>query len=257
MNSIVYRGVPHESFYSNLAEVRQWHSGEVILSTWEDVDVDESMLDKVVRSKDPGENEDIGNPSLRFADRQILAARQGILEASGEKILLTRSDIRHPKDLFSSIKVSEGISPYRVFSAPLVVGSIMSIDPDSGFGPERDRYFRMCDWFQWGYKKDLDKFTDVIEELNKNKHSGCCLEQLWFLSCFNKFNKLQFEISKIESHKDECWKTIMQNFKIINSVGFNTGKWNHKQEGGAYISEDKYKKLSNFFINLDTQKETP
>ena len=244
MNSIVYRGIPHESFYSNLAEVRRWHSGEVILSTWEDVDVYGSMIDRVVRSKDPGENKDIGNPSLRFADRQILAARQGILEASGEKILLTRTDIRHPKDLFSSVEVSESTSSYRVFSASLVVGSIMSIDPDSGYGPERDRYFRMCDRFQWGYKKDLDKFTDVIEDLNKNKGSGCCLEQLWFLSCFNKFNKMQrgyFNISKIESHKDECWETILQNFKIINSVGFNTSKWGDKQEEPIFISEQKYK----------------
>lgn len=241
MNSIVYRGVPHESFYSNLAEVRKWHSGEVILSTWDDVDVDGSMIDKVVRSKDPGENKDIGNPSLRFADRQILAARRGILESSGEKILLTRTDIRHPKDLFSSVKIHKDTSPYKVFSAPLVVGSIMSIDPDSGYGPKRDRYFRICDWFQWGYKEDLNKFTDVIEELNKNKHSGCCLEQLWFLSCFNKFNKLQFDISKVESHKDECWETILQNFKIINSIGLNTSKWNYKLEDAEYISEQKYR----------------
>ena len=241
MNSIVYRGVPHESFYSNLVEVREWHSGEVILSTWEDVDVDESMIDKVVRSRDPGENKDIGNHSLRFANRQVLAARQGILEASGEKILLTRSDIRHPKDLFSSVEVSKGTSSYRVFSAPLVIGSIMSIDPDSGYGPKRDRYFRVCDWFQWGYKKDLDKFTDVIEELSTSQHSGCCLEQLWFLSCFNKFNKLQFDISRIECHKDECWETILQNFKIINSVGLNTSKWAYKLEDPEYISEQKYK----------------
>lgn len=242
MNTVVYRGVPCKNFYNNLKQLREWHDGEVILSTWHDVEVDESMIDEVVRSEDPGEDTDIANPSLRFAKRQIVAANNGVLKAKGEKVLLTRTDILHKHNLFDLVRADNSGSPYGIFLNRLVVGSVMSIDPDSNLDPENERLYRICDWFQWGHKEDLIKFTDVLEELPKYKQTGCCLEQIWFLSCYNKYCQNKLDVSNITNHKEKCWKIIIENFNIINSVGLNTGKWKNKIQEQIYISEQKYRK---------------
>ena len=261
MNSIVYRGIPHETFYDNLKQVRSWHSGEIILSTWKDVEVDNntsSMIDHIVRSEDPGEDIDIGNPSLRFASRQVVAAKAGVDKAAGEKVLLTRTDINYARakeNLFDKVQINKSQSSYKVFSAPLVVGSIMSIDPsvsrarsvcdDAVHGYARTMFFRMCDWFQCGYKADLEKFTDVQEEIIKARHSGCCLEQLWFICCFNKNSFMRFYPHSLEDHQNVFWGVTVENFKIINSQGLNAGKWAHKTNEDIYISEEKYNEMLN------------
>lgn len=249
MYSIVFRGVPHPSFYNNLKEIRHWYNDEVILSTWDNVTIDyqtQDLLDKVVTSNDPGENTNINNPSLRYATRQILAARNGIMAVDSNIILLSRTDVRHPKSRFSLVVPNNNVSKYKVFSGKLTIGSIMSIDPDSNVDPKRERLFRMCDWFQYGYKKDLIQFTNVIQEVENNKHTGCCLEQLWFLSCFNKFNdQFKIDINHIEQYQDVCWKIIVENFNIINSQGLNTSKWHDKINESIYISEEKYKEHLN------------
>lgn len=243
LNSIVYRGIPHETFYENLQEVRNWHSGEIILSTWDDIEINNDispMLDCIVRSKDPGEDLDTGNASLRFASRQAIAAKAGIDKAAGEKVLLSRTDIRHRESLFNKVEINESQSSYKVFSAPLVVGSIMSIDPDSGFDAPRTRFFRICDWFQCGYRSDLEKFTDIQKEIIETRHSGCCLEQLWFVCCFNKQCRMNLNPNCLEDHQNVFWGIVAENFKIINSQGFNTGKWSRKTNLQEYISEEKY-----------------
>ena len=248
MNSIVYRGIPHETFYDNLKQVRNWHSGEVVLSTWNNVEIDSkisSMIDHIVRSEDPGEDLDIGNPSLRFASRQAVAAKAGVDKATGKKVLLSRTDINHKESPFDKVQINESQSSYKIFSAPLVVGSIMSIDPSvarskSVCGDERTMFFRICDWFQCGYKIDLEKFTDVQQEIIEARHSGCCLEQLWFVSCFNRNCWMNLNPNCLEDHKNVFWGITTENFKIINSQGFNTSKWSAKVNEDIYISEEKY-----------------
>lgn len=244
MYSIVFRGVPHESFYNNLKEIRTWYQDEIILSTWNDVNIDnkiQSLLNKIIKDQDPGEDTNIGNPSLRYATRQILAARNGINATNNDMVLLSRTDIRHPKNMFPLIIKNSSISQYKVFTGKLVVGSIMSIDPFSDLGPKKERLFRICDWFQYGYKEDLVNFTNVITELNEYKSSGCCLEQLWFLCCFNKLNTgFKIDINNVEQYQNICWNVILENFRIINNQGLNTSKWWNKTNEPIYIDEQKY-----------------
>lgn len=245
MNSVVFRGIPDQggsNFTDILKDLRSWYSGEVVLSTWQGVELSEevrSMLDTVLELQDPGTLEDVANPSIVQLKRQIYAAREGVRIASGDKVLLTRTDISHKQNLFNLVQENHSGSNYKVFSGRVIASSIMTIDPDSGYGPARDRFFRVCDWFQCGFKEDIVKFTDVLEESQVHKKSGCCMEQLWFLSCFNKFTGYNFHINSIEQHMDCCLEVMVQNFRLINTTGFNAGKWKSKTIESIYLSPEK------------------
>jgi hypothetical protein len=249
VNSIVFRGIPGDQFTEIIKAARSWHDGEIILSTWEDAQVPSGLVDKIVRDDDPGQVYDIANPSLVHAHRQVLAAYNGVLAASGEKVLLTRADIIHRASLFDFVMERDASANVfnKLFSHKVVCSNMMTFDPDTKYGPPRDRYYRVCDWFQCGYREDILKFVDVKNEIEKYKHSGCCLEQLWFISSVNKHSEntiVPVLIEETLSTINDSWKTLLTNFKVVDTrstAKADNYRWLHQPEYfSCYITEKKY-----------------
>ena len=248
MNSIVFRGIPNDHFEEIIFAARSWHDGEIILSTWNDVEVDESLVDLVVRDGDPGPVLNILNPSLIHAHRQILAAYNGVLASEGKKVLLTRADIIHHKDIFDFVVPRKNEKTFnKIFDHKIVCGNMMTFDPDTNYGEPRERYYRVSDWFQCGYREDVFKFVDIKYEIERYKHSGCCLEQLWFISALNKHTDSVIEPLKLNAWLttvNENWKTILTNFKVIDTrstAAADNYRWlNQPEYYSCYITENKY-----------------
>ena len=248
MNSVVFRGIPNEHFEEIINTTRSWHSGEIILSTWNDVEIDESLVDKVVRDSDPGPVFNFINPSLVHAHRQVLAAYNGVSASEGEKVLLTRADMIHRKNIFDFVVERKNKNTFnKLFDHKVVCGNMMTFDPDTRYGQPRDRYYRVNDWFQCGYRNDILKFVDIKNEIEKYKHSGCCLEQLWFISALNKHTENVIQpilIDQTLSTVEESWKTLLTNFKVVDTrstAKADNYRWlNQPEYYSCYITESKY-----------------
>jgi len=252
----VLRGIPNKNFREIIDSIRSWHDGEIILSTWNEIEIDESLVDQVVRTTDPGTVINFSNPSshparsLIHAHRQVLAAHNGICASNGEKILLTRADIIHRKNLFQFVEERKDKQVFnKLFENKVVCGNMMTFDPDTKYGASRDRYYRVCDWFQCGYRHDILKFVDIENEIEKYKNSGCCLEQLWFISALNKHTSHTIDPFSIEEGNStvlESWKTLLTNFKVIDTRSTAMAdnlRWLHQPEYfDCYITEEKYNK---------------
>jgi len=256
LNSVVFRGIPNEHFEEIINTTRSWHDGEIILSTWDDVELDESLVDQVVRDEDPGPVLNIDqNPSLIHAHRQILAAYNGVTTSKGKKVLLTRADIIHRKDIFDFVVPRKNEKTFnKLFDHKIVCGNMMTFDSDTVYGEPRERYYRVSDWFQCGYREDVFKFVDVKYEIEKYKYSGCCLEQLWLISAINKHTDTVIKPLMIDewlTTVNESWKTILTNFKIIDTrstAAADNYRWLSQPEyyscrrKPVYITESKYEK---------------
>jgi hypothetical protein len=249
VNSIVFRGIPGDQFVEIIEAARNWHDGEIILSTWEDVEVPADLVDKVIRDRDPGQVNNISNPSLIHARRQILAAFNGVSEASGDKVLLTRADIIHRAPLFDFVAKRDRAAKTfnKLFDHKVVCSNMMTLDPDTKYGAPRERYYRVSDWFQCGFREDVLKFVDIINEVERYKHSGCCLEQLWLISSLNKHSDdtiVPILIEETLSTIKDSWRTLLTNFKVVDTrstAKAENYRWLHQPEYfGCYITEKKY-----------------
>lgn len=115
--------------------------GEIILSTWLGEKVDESIVDKVVYTEDPGP--DLGALGNSNQTRQALSTVMGLRLAQRPKALKWRVEFFFTNNRFCQPESEFDDSKIRVLS---------SITPNPLVDP---RYFHLSDLVQFGDTKDL------------------------------------------------------------------------------------------------------
>jgi hypothetical protein len=241
MNSVVFRGqlfrgsgkTSINQFDKVLRSVRDWHDGEVILSTWDDqpMDFDQKMVDVVITTKDVGQDELRCYPFKRNCKRQTTLANLGAEAATGDKILLTRTDMIHKENIFN-----------QVIPNKLTIPVLLSMDPDYR-GPFKNRkheniknpyfyiseactrLFHPSDLFQCGFALDVKRWAskEVAASVLKNMQSFCCIEQLWCISYLNIFKGYEIDFFDLESHHDQRWSALVDNFEIKDLIQLKAG----------------------------------
>ncbi len=241
-NSVIIRGKIFEHTQSVVDSIRSWFDGELILSTWEEQEIKILNIDKLIVQKDPGSG------PVQQSARQYYSYKAGLDAASNGVVMVTRSDIVHHKNLFQYYKtMNEYDQKFKIFDNRIVVSNMMTINPEKDhphIPTEKDKYFRVCDWFQVGSKQDLYKWCDVYDIFQEYKHSNLCTEQLWMCGFIKKNHFPMFDINNMMKYKFLFWDYLMNNFQIIDmkttgsSINMN---WVQQPEDlGCYLMQKEY-----------------
>lgn len=247
--SIVIRGslcYPHHpiNFIDTVVgEIRKWFHGEIIISTWNGQEqyISENLpINKLVLTIDPGPG------PIQHLKRQVLSYMNGLEQASGQEILVTRSDIVLTRNLFNlRNQFEKNTNQLKVFKNKLLIPNIMTINPDSN---EMPNTFRVCDWLQVGDKEDLKTWANILEEidnvdLDKLHKSSCCTETFWFLSVL-KSQYPYVNIYDSSSINHLAWDALLNNFVVMNmhsSMNAMNMNWTNQQENFyCYVTESTY-----------------
>jgi hypothetical protein len=228
--SIVFRGIPANTFSEALTSCRQWFNGEIVLSTWEGEYIDDSWpIDKLVLSKDPGPTLGFSNPSLKFSTRQLTSALKGVEESTGDVVLLTRTDMSHSSDIFSFYENNK-----------ILCGNMMTIDPDSHL---QEKYFRICDWFQLSNRTLISNFVDVMDMHFLYLNSGCCMEQIWNISFLNEVFGYRINPYDLTPFRDRYWNILTKHYNIMNTIStlnsVNLNWADQPEDLSCYLTEEK------------------
>lgn len=250
--SISYERRQNSPLDASLEAIRNWFDGEIVLSTWKGqekflTEKSKNLIDKFVYSEDPGE---IDNHKLKHFKRQVFSYFNGFCESSGDVVLVTRPDILFKKDLFEHIdNYPLFTEELKVFEKKLLVSNMMTIRPDSN---EIPNCFRICDWFQVGYRQDIEKWANILDiamNLDTSKMTEeNCTESIWFLSVLKKQFGNIIDIYEPSSEiKQFAWKSIVNNFIVMDmrtSLNSENINWEFLPEyGSCYFSESLYKEL--------------
>jgi hypothetical protein len=251
-HSIVIRGSicfdKHENNYIEavVENIRNWHDGEVILSTW--IDQVEQIpknlkIDTLVLCEDPGPG-----PVQHFK-RQALSFKNGVDKCSGEIITVIRSDIILKKNPINFLReYSKKTNILNIFEKKIIVSNMMTINPD---GNEFPNIFRICDWIHCGFEPDIKKFGNVLDYINKFEiENKVCTEINWSLANIQKIYP-EINYNNFENFHYFRWQYILNNFIIKNfktSLDGENLNWPNQPEFlDCYLSEkmynDKYKEI--------------
>lgn len=243
-NTVIIRGKIFPFTQQTIDSIRSWFKGELIVSTWENEKVSNlSGYDGLVLTKDPGPG------PVQQMRRQIVSYKEGLKKANGDIILVTRSDMEHYKNpflFFGMLKKNNEM--FKIFNEKIIIGNMMSIHPDRNCPgeDERQRYFRLNDWFQVGHKDDLYKWCDVLDVVEENINANLCTEQFWFAGCLKKYFNTSFDMYNLQNYKHFLWLAILNNFRILNTkstLKVNNINWNSQPENLiCYLMEEEYNK---------------
>lgn len=242
--SIIIRGKIFPHTQETISSIRTWFDGEIILSTWIDQDISNlNGYDVLINTQDPGPG------PIQQMKRQIVSYQEGLRACSGELLLVTRSDMVHYKDPFEHFgQLKNKNEVFRVFEERVIIGNMMSIHPERNCPGEHEhqRYFRLNDWFQIGLKKDLEKWSSVLETVEQNINANICTEQFWFAGCLKKHFDSSIDLYNLRLYKEFLWLAILNNFRILNtkstlkSINKN---WEFQPENLiCYLMEEEYNK---------------
>tara|TARA_R110000822_G_scaffold13216_1_gene47074 strand:- start:3368 stop:4111 length:744 start_codon:yes stop_codon:yes gene_type:complete len=238
MNSLIFRGLVTKSLHKSVELCRSWQDTEIILSTWEDQykllkkeTVD--LFDEIVLAKPPSDINS-SRPSMKTSPKQVAAYNNGVKASSGDLIAISRTDMVLSKNLFDLYKKKKAFGDMRVFSNKLLIGNIMTINPD--FGHPSQWGFRAGDWFQCGEREDIQFFADVGENMAKFSKTPFGTEQCWAFSLLTKKN------INIEVDRRSAWQYILGNYSVLDtksSAGvIPIGKWENQPEYSIeYLTE--------------------
>jgi len=250
--SISYDRHP-ENFLDKIIEsIRSWFTEEIIISTWTNqqrylTKYVQDNVNKIVYTDDPGE---IDNHYLKHFKRQVISYLNGFNESTGDIVMVTRSDILFKKDLFQYVDFyPTSTDCLKVFQKKILVPNMMTIRPDSNEFPN---CFRVCDWYQLGYRSDIFAWANILDSamsLDTSKLNHLCgTETIWFLSVLrNKFGDLVDIYNPSDELKKYAWEAIINNFIVMDmrsSLSSENMNWTFLPEHGTcYFSEDLYKQL--------------
>ena len=248
--SVVIRGSiahdikPNSHILKSIKSIRSWFDGEIVVSTWIEqkqfAEEIKEYVDKIVFLYDPGPG------PVQNIVRQITSFKEGVNASSGEEILVTRSDVSFDKNVFDFLgKFKNKTEDYRVFEEKVLVGNIMTINPDSFEIPNT---FRVSDWFHCGKRKDIEQIysgLDFIKYTDKTKLDKIktCTEKLWFLSILkSKYPEVDiYDSSNIDNF---AWEAIVNNFMVLNSTStlktYNYNYPNQPENLNCYLTEEQY-----------------
>jgi hypothetical protein len=252
--SIVIRGNNSSGHTQTVIDsIRNWYSGELILSTWLNEDTSKLKgLSFAILNEDPGPGPMFDSPDkhVQNAYRQLISGLKGIIHSSGDLILVIRSDTTINKDIFNFFddpNFSKTTDSFKIFSKKIVIGNMMSINPDKNHEPFAERAFRVGDWFHMGDKNDLIRYFgsyDYIHNGKNPKHIG--VEQNWLGAAIKKYYKKDLDLLNLDQYHQHAWDIILNNFRIINN--YTTAKsfclkkdWINQPENlPAYLSQNEY-----------------
>lgn len=226
--------------------IRAWFTGELIFSTWKTEDLSGiNNVDHVVLSEDPGRGPDL-SPNKSNLRRQLVGMQAGLKKSTGELVFKIRSDTAVHGDIFEHFDNSTaGLEELSMFSRRITVANIMTINPDNQM--ESAPLFRVSDWMHLGLKFDLQKYCDIIDEIDATdfKGSGLCPESLWFTTALKKYVVHDFNQLNLENHRDIVWRAFVNNFKVVNTIStakvYNLAKWMRQPENlYCYMTEAQY-----------------
>jgi hypothetical protein len=209
--TVIIQGELHDRINLVVGGIRAWFAGELILSTW----------DRGTRPTIPGVDrvlllEDPGPGPVQNIKRQIVGLKSALEMIDSEVVFKTRSDMIHRKDVFDFFRHQKGYeSEFSIFSDRVVISSVMTMNHDS---PPEYRPLSPSDWFYVGIRKDLERYCDVLKEVDTYGHLNMCCEQLWFLSAIKKYLNLGIDVTKIKDLNSIVkWKLLLNNFVVLNT----------------------------------------
>lgn len=229
--------------------IRSWHNGELIVSTWHDqIEQARSLygIDKLVVSPDPGDG------PLQQMQRQLNSYRAGVSAATGEQILVTRTDIVHFRNLFEFIgkDLERSTVNFGSFRQKLVIGNIMTIAPGSS---EKINTFRACDWYQCGWAEDIHRWCSIHEELAAIpkqvldaawSREDICTEKLWFSLVLQKYARKDFDWQNTSQYDAFAWHALVDNFTVLDSIStartLNLNWAFQPQRLACYVTEKQF-----------------
>ncbi len=134
-------------------------NAQIILSTWEQEDVEGCEYDIVIFNKDPGAFETFGN--WININRQIISTKAGINAVNRRYVLKLRSDlIMLSSDILNYFQVYMNKNPlYAVFENKILIGELFTCKNNSA----RDVAFHVSDWFFFGEVEDIHRFYDCVK----------------------------------------------------------------------------------------------
>lgn len=246
-----YGGVRLNHIQDSINTIRKWFDQEIIISTWKGQEkylTNISGVDKIIFLDEPD------NGPVGYIKKQIYSLNEGLKHVSGDMILESRCDIIFNKNIFDSyIDLPYNNSNYKIFDRRILTCSHMSINPDKfDDGP---KYFRISDWFHLGFKKDLEKLSDIFDVLNEIPNeivvphpwfqfNNCtCCEQFWNL-CLIKKNIKDIKFCDISEIKHNHWDYLLNNFLVFNTfsdLGAINKTWEKQPENmDFYITKNEY-----------------
>lgn len=168
-------------------------NAEIILSTWENSDVNGLDYDVLIENKDPG-SFDMSPYEKSNVKRQILSTLNGLKKATRPYALKIRSDIElvNPNFLKFYDKFNDYNSEWHFFDKRIIVPSLVSRDPRIWESP-------MCpsDWCSFGTIQDMLKLWDIPFPTEEEEHWFEMHQRTWqvhycYAPLIARFNPEQF-----------------------------------------------------------------
>lgn len=255
--SILIQGTikDHIQIQKIIDNLRIWFKDELVISTWEQETNKLTGYDKIVFCKDPGAGPFNGLLPIEQhcnLKRQLVGLNEGLKACSNNLIFKIRNDCLITKDVFRLYNFQQAKGNLKIFNNKIVVSNIMTTNPDSLDEP--NTWFRISDWFYLGLKEDLQKVSDVFEQLDETDYSETFLGTEHILS-FNLLKKYLFNDLSLEEYYKMipfAWDYILSNFIVVDTISTagiqNIGKWKHQpQYLKCYLTEFLYKEKVNGF----------
>ena len=237
---------------------------EIILSTWEGVNVEGLDYDKLVISKDPGYlRTDTGWTTN--LNRQIVSTRNGLANASRPFSAKIRTDTIITGSGFLNIprNAAERLPQWAIFSERILILERFSRDP--ALAP---LLHHPSDIFQFGKTKDLIQLWDsLLADINEHQHwkpdgSRPFITPFSDMMRYNNFSSKYYDDQYIwlqccrRSHHvvnlNYAWESSLEqiliseslltaNFKVCNSNEAGLRLPDRLEEKGKFLSKNCYK----------------
>ncbi len=225
-------------------------SAEIVLSTWENTNVDKLDYDILVSSRDPG-GFDMQPVTWKKnnVNRQIISTINGIKKANRKYVLKLRTDclIKNSNFLkyFNSrlMQNLKRVKEYSVFKNRILIDSLFTRNSEYNSCTQVGLCFHPSDIWMFGLKEDLEMLFDIplqnqyIVNINGKNYQYRTPEQYLWTNCLEKNNWSIF--------MDTClYNTPYTSECSLNSIINNFFVLNHKKSGIKFPK--KFKKHPKF-----------
>lgn len=260
--SVVVQGATNKITPKCLQSIRKnLPNAEIILSTWEDCNVENLDFDVLVLNKDPGAKiQDFRNKTYNNTNRLLYSTQEGLKKASKKYVLKMRSDLVLKNvnflNYFNSFPVRK--NEFSIFKKRVIVSSIYAREysPTTQFLTP----FHPSDFYFFGLKDDIMNYfmkTNLLENADLSNYKYLKPNQLPFENLTWRFAPEQYfciswakrnkKINGFEDWTDwsEDLMNLSNNILYNNFIfldGFQSGIFSSKHKS-AYENEYKIKGL--------------
>ena len=164
--SVVVQGAVEKKYVQeNVKAIRTLlPDAEIIVSTWENTDVDGIVCDKIIINKDPGAEYYTKKEKLKLnINRMLVSSKEGIEQCTRKYILKMRSDLVlvNLNFLNEFFKYPARNSQYAITKERIVCISLFTLRYESEKGKRHYTPFHVSDWCCFGLAEDIRMLFDV------------------------------------------------------------------------------------------------